>query len=162
MSGYSIAVTGNVPVNVPINFVTNSGTAVSASNNINIFGSGGSSTSGSGNTVTITTTSGIMTWTDQASDFDADVNNGYFCTDTLIVTLPSGATQGQTVVIETDTVNPVTVQANAGQFLRFGAQLSSIAGTAVSTDSGDSIYLVYREVSSTWHSISTEGTWGIS
>lgn len=161
MSGYWVSTTNNVPSNVPINFITNSGTATSAANNINIFGAGGTSTSGSGNTVTITTVTAGMTWTDQAGDFSAAVNEGYFCTAGLTVTLPGSATQGQVVIIEVDTVDPVIVQADATQFLRFGAQVSLMGGTATSTDIGDSIYLVYREASSTWCSISTEGTWSI-
>ncbi len=42
-----------IPTNVPIDFVTNSGTAVAALNILNVLGSGQVSTSGSGNTLTI-------------------------------------------------------------------------------------------------------------
>jgi hypothetical protein len=159
MSGYSIAVTGNVPVNVPINFVTNSGTAISSSNNINVVGAGGTSTSGSGNTVTITTTSGVMTWTDQPADFPALVNNGYFCTAGLTMTLPGGATQGQTISIICDTSSPVILQADVTQFIAIGAESSVIGGTATSTALGDNLLLVYRSASSTWWALEADATW---
>jgi hypothetical protein len=159
MSGYSIAVTGNVPVNVPINFVTNSGTAVSSLSTLNIFGSGAVSTSGSGNTVTIVATSGIMNWTDEAADFSATVNEGYFCTAALTVTLPGGATQGQTVSIICDTAGSVIVQADATQFIAIGAESSSVGGTATSTALGDNLILVYREASSTWWALEADATW---
>jgi hypothetical protein len=159
MSGYSIAVSGNVPSNVPINFVTNSGTATSASNNINVFGSGAVSTSGSGNTVTITATSGVMNWFDEAVDFGAIVNEGYFCTGALTVSLPGGATQGQTVSIICATTGAIIVQADASQFIAVGAESSSLGGTATSTALGDNLILVYREASSTWWALEADATW---
>ncbi len=159
MSGYWVSTTNNVPSNVPINFVTNSGTAMSAANNINIFGAGGTSTSGSGNTVTITTTSGIMTWNDKAVSFLATVNEGYFCTAGLTITLPLGATQGQTISIICDTSSPVIVQADATQFIAIGAESTVIGGTATSTALGDNLLLVYRAASSTWWSLTADATW---
>ncbi len=161
MSQYTVSVSGNVPSNVPINFITDAGTAVSSGNNINVNGSGATSTSGSGNTVVITSTSNIVPWTDEAVSFNAAVNHGYFCTAALTATLPT-ATQGQIVVIEADTSGAVTIQAPTGKFIRLGAQISAAAGTAVSSKQGDSVYLVYRSASLTWQSISTEGTWAVT
>lgn len=162
MSGYSVAVTGNVPVNVPINFVTNSGTAISSSNNINIFGAGGSSTSGSGNTVTITTAADVLPWTDELGDFNADVNNGYFCTAALTVTLPAMPSQGNTISFIIDTSSQVTIQANTGQFIAIGAETSTLAGTAKSTALGDNLILVYRSATSTWRSLEADATWTLA
>lgn len=162
MSGYSVSVTGNVPSNVPINFVTNSGTAVSALSTINILGSGGTSTSGAGNTVTITTVADVITWTDENADFSAVSNEGYFCTDTLIVTLPALASQGNMISIIVDTVNPVTIQADATQFIAIGAETSALGGTAVSTALGDNIVLVYRSATSTWRSLEADATWTLT
>lgn len=159
MSNYSVSVSSNVPTNVPINFITNAGTAVSSSNNINVVGSGGTSTSGSGNTVTITSTSGAMTWTDENTSFAVTVNNGYFCTAALTATLPASPSQGNLAVFETTSSGSIVIKANTGQFINLGSGTSSSAGTATSSAVGNSLYLVYRSASSTWHSISTEGTW---
>lgn len=162
MSNYNIPTNGNVPTNVPINFITNSGTAVSSSNNINVVGSGSTTTSGAGNTVTITTTSNVLPFTDEAGNFNAVVNNGYFCTAALTATLPAAPTQGQVVIIETTSASSIVVQANTGQTINLGSGSSAVAGAATSTSVGNSLYLVFRSASSTWHSISTEGTWTLT
>lgn len=156
-----ITVSGNVPSNVPINFVTNSGTAVSVGNSINILGAAGSTTSGSSNTVTITTVTSALPWTDEAISFLASANNGYFCTAALTATLPAAPTQGQIVIIEVDTTGIVVIQANTGQFIRMGTAITASAGTATSSKRGDTLELVYRSASSTWNSKSTEGTWSL-
>lgn len=163
MSQYDIAVSGNVPTNVPTTFQTQAGNAVPAANVLIVNGAGSVSTSGAGNTVTITATTTIVPWTDEAVSFTAAVNNGYFCTAAgITVSLPAAPTQGQVVIVEADTTNAVTVQASAGKFIRVGSQISAAAGTAVSSKQGDSIYLVYRSAALTWNSISTEGTWAIT
>jgi hypothetical protein len=162
MSQYGVAVSGNVPSNVPINFVTNAGTAVSAANVINVLGAGGTSTAGAGNTVTITATVGNLTWTDEAVNFAAAADNGYFCTAALTATLPGAPAQGNVVIIEVDTASAVIIQANAGQTIRLGSAASTVAGTATSSKRGDTLYLVFRNSTSTWNSISTEGTWALA
>lgn len=162
MSQYDIAVNGTVPSNVPINFMTNAGTAVSSSNNIHVVGGGSTTTAGAGSTVTITTTANVLTWTDEAVGFTAVVNNGYFCTAALTVTLPAAPTQGQVVIIECDTAGAIVITANVGQTIRMGTTASSVAGTATSSKRGDSMYLVFRNSTSTWCSISTEGTWALA
>ncbi len=160
MSGYWTASSASgVPSTVPIDFVTNSGTAISALNVINILGVGGVSTSGSGNTVEIAVTSLGQTWTDESTDFAAVVNEGYFCTATLTATLPALATQGQTINFIVTTTDDITIQADATQFISIGAETSSLGGTAVSTASGDNLILVYRSASSTWHSLEADATW---
>lgn len=159
MSQYHIPVNGSVPANVPITFQTDAGNAASAANVIIIAGAGATSTSGAGNTVTITSTANITPWTDQNANFTAAVNNAYFCTAALTATLPAAPTQGQIVLIETTTASNVVVTANAGQTIRMGSGASSVAGTATSSAIGNSVYLVYRAVSASWYSISTEGTW---
>lgn len=145
---------------VPTTFVANSGSATPVANILNILGSGDTVTSGAGNTITIV--SGGVGWTDEAVSFNASVNNGFFCTAALTATLPAGATQGQIVLIEVDTASAVVIRANAGQTIRLGASASSVAGSATSSKQGDSVYLVFRAATSTWNSISTEGTWALA
>ena len=161
MSGYFVAVTNNVPSNVPINFITNSGTAVPSSNNLNIVGAGGTTTSGSGNTVTITATSGVMTWTDEASNFSAVSNNGYFCTAALTATLPA-ASQGNTVNLIVTTANPVVIQADVTQMITIGAETSTLGGTATSNALGDNLILVYQNATSTWRALEADATWTLA
>ena len=162
MSGYWVATNGNVPSNVPINFVTNFGTATSAANVINIVGAGGTTTSGSGNTVTINTVANSMNWNNQVADFSANVNEGNFCTGPLIVTLPGSATQGNTISVIVETASAVTIQANVGQFIAIGAETSSIGGTAVSTAEGDNLILVYKAATSVWWALEADATWTLN
>jgi hypothetical protein len=60
---YQGVTVGSLPVVVPTSFVTDSGTAVPATNVININGSNGISTSGSGNNITITLKENTVTGT---------------------------------------------------------------------------------------------------
>jgi hypothetical protein len=57
-SGSYNAATSNPQI--PIDFVTDSGTAIASANIINVFGAGGTTTSGAGNTITINSTSSAM------------------------------------------------------------------------------------------------------
>jgi hypothetical protein len=148
--------------NVPTSFVTNAGTAIPVANVLNVVGAGGTTTAGAGNTVTITSVATVLPWNDIAVNTLTVVNNGYFCTAALTATLPAGATQGQVIQIEASSAGAVTIQANAGQFIRLGNTTSLPAGTAVSSRIGDSVYLVFRSASQTWSSISTEGTWAVT
>lgn len=161
MSGYFTSTTNNVPSNVPINFITNSGTAVSSGNNLNVIGAGGTTTAGSGNTITITATSSAMTWTDEASNFSAVANNGYFCTAALIASLPA-ASQGNMINIIITTASPVVIQAGLTQFITIGAETSTIGGTATSNALGDNLILVYQNATSTWRSLEADATWTLA
>jgi ethanolamine utilization protein EutA (predicted chaperonin) len=166
MSQYYTPVQGGaVPGNVPINFVTQAGTAVSAANTINIVGAGAATTSGAGSTVTITSTSTILPWNDINVDTTAAVNNGYFATAALTLTLPAAPTQGQVVEVYADVANAVNVHANTNQFIRIGNDLSAISGIAtgiaVNNAQGDALVLVFRSATNTWMALSVTGTWGL-
>lgn len=106
---------------------------------------------------------GSVPWSDQALNFNAVENNGYFCTAPLTVTLPATPAQGDVINLAIDFAttpgNAVVVQANAGQTIRTANQDSSVAGTATNTAQGDALSLVYRTVSNEWFSLSTEGSW---
>jgi len=105
-----------------------------------------------------TNTSIIGVWTDEATSFAAASGNGYFCTAALTATLPSGS-QGDQIDIYADTGSVVTIQAAAGQTIKVGSNSSSVAGSASSNSTGDSLQLVYRASTQTWNSIATQGTW---
>ena len=106
------------------------------------------------------TGSGGTTWTDEIVPFTGAASNGYFVTNPLVATLPAGAAQGDTIEIVDDFGGGVIIQANAAQVIRIGNVISSVAGTATTTQQGDSIRLVFRFASSTWIAApGVEGNW---
>ncbi len=102
-------------------------------------------------------------WSDQAISFAAQKQNGYFCTAALTVTLPSaGLVSGSTVIIYVDTALAVVIQAAAGQKIEISQTDSSATGTATSTAQGNIVQLVYRLSDTTWHAISSQGSWTLA
>ena len=153
---------GPIPPVIPTQFTTDSGVAVPAANNLNVFGGLGISTSGAGSTITINVINDGFPWTDKAISFAAVAQNGYFCTGVLTATLPASPSQGNTIIFYVDSASVVTVQANAGQTVQIGSGQSSVAGTASSTAEGSTLTLVFRSSDSEWHSISDLGTWSLA
>ena|SRR5579872_5331495 len=141
----------------------NSGGAVGpdASHNINVLGSGAVTVVGvpASNTLTISVSGTGLTWTDEAISFSAAASNGYFCTAALTATLPASPSQGDTIAINTVTSSNVVIQANTGQTIVLGLTSSTTAGTCTSSDTGNSIELVYRSTGSTWRTLNEVGTW---
>lgn len=124
-------------------------------------GAGISITNGA-NSITITATGAGFPWTDTSGTVNAAANNGYFITGTCTSTLPGSPSQGDVVKYIVDTTNILTITANAGQRIRMANNLSAIAGTAVSTQRGDSAELVYRSSSSTWEALCFNGAYTIT
>lgn len=154
---------GPIPPNIPTQFTTDSGIAVPAANNINVFGGVGATTSGSGSTITITVQNLGFTWSEQAISFTAAIENGYFCTAGLTVSLPTsiGLTIGNTIIVYVDTASPIVIQANTGEFIQVGINISASGGTATSNTRGSIVTLVYRPADLTWHAISSFGSWAV-
>ena len=152
---------GPVPPTVPTQFTTDSGVAVPAANNLNVFGGTGATTSGAGSTITITVKNDGFTWSEKNTDFNAVVQNGYYCNGALIVTLPmtAGLVIGNTVIIYVDTASTVTIQANAGQMIQVGSAISAAAGITASNTRGALLELNFKPTDLTWHTISSMGSW---
>lgn len=113
-------------------------------------------------TITISTSAAGITWDEKSVNFNANINYGYFVTNTATVTLPNVALLGDTITINSDTNNPVTIQAGLNQFIRVGYSITLINGTIVTTSIGDSVTLVYRASTLTWEAISALGNWTIN
>ena len=164
MSQFTKGVTaGDLPPTVPLQFTTENGIAVPAANNINVIGGDGVDTFGSGSTITINVVTDGFPWSDQAVSFAALPQNGYFCTAALTVSLPTASlVSGSTVILYMDTASAVVIQAGAGQQIEISTTSSSVAGTATSTAQGNIVQLVYRTSDTTWHSISSQGTFTLA
>src|SRR5438552_829962 len=146
MSQFYQGVTDSVlPPDVPLQFTTNSGTAVPSLHNINIFGGTGASTSASGSTITVTVVTTGFAWTEQSGPtYNIPVENGVFCNASMTVNLPTaGVVTGSSVIIYNDFGASVIVQAAGGQRIQFGSDISSVTGTAISGFQGDVLELIY-------------------
>lgn len=160
---YQGATAGSLPPTVPLQFTTDSGIAIPAANNLNVLGGTGATTSGAGSTITITVQNDGFSWSEQTLDFNAAVQNGYFCNAGLIVTLPTtaGLVIGNTMIIYVDTASQVTIQANAGQMIQVGSSVSAPAGTAKSNTQGAILELIFKPSDLTWHTQSSLGSWTV-
>lgn len=103
-------------------------------------------------------------WSEQSVSFNAVIQNSYFVTNTATVTLPAsgGLVLGNSVTVYVDTTNTVTIQAGVGEFIQFGQNTSVSGGILSSNEQGSIVQLVYRPNDSTWHTLSSEGTWSLT
>jgi hypothetical protein len=142
------------------------GTLVYALNgNIQLKGTTGnlSVTAGTNELTFAAINSGALVWTDKAISFSAASNNGYFVTAVATALLPASPAQGDQIAFISGTASALTITANTGQKIRVGNVLSALAGTAVSTQNGDSIDLVYRAADATWYSwCGPQGIWNVT
>ena len=101
-----------------------------------------------------------FTWSDISGAFSALNGNGYFITGTSTATLPASPSNGDTIEFFVDHASQVlTIQATGTQIIRMGTVVSAAAGSAVSTQRGDSVELVYRSTNTCWQAVDFVGTW---
>lgn len=111
--------------------------------------------------ITIAATGPTFTWSDKNASFAAASDNGYFVTATATATMPATPADGDEIdFIVTNAGAVLTIQGNTGQIIRFGIVASAAAGTAVSSDVGDAVTLVYHSASTSWIADSApQGNW---
>lgn len=164
MSQAGIISVQNSNPQIPTSFVTDSGTAVPALNILNVFGGTGATTSGSGNTITVTVKNDGFQWSEMNANFNAAVQNGYFCNALLTATLPAsgGLVIGNSVIFFIDTASVVTIQAGIGEMIQIGSTISVAGGVATSNTQGATLELVFKPSDLTWHTISSLGVWSVT
>lgn len=137
-----------------------------ASNPITLTAGTGISISGSpvnlGGTATISAVGVGIVWNDIASNTSGVINNGYFATGSLTLSLPAAPGQGGMIELAADTASVVTIQANTGQTIRLGNATSTSGGTAATTKQGDSVRLVFRLADTTWFGVSSVGNFTLA
>lgn len=101
-------------------------------------------------------------FTNSGSPVSASPNNGYFITASTTVTLPSGATQGDVIIVSCLTTSIATITANTGQTIRLNSSVSASAGTAVNASLGASVTLVFKQNTAQWCATSIVGTWTVT
>lgn len=133
---------------VPIQFTTDSGIAVPALNNLNVFGGVGASTSASGATITVNVNTTGFDWNVVTSATNPNIlvaENGYIPKGAGAVTflLPAAAAIGDTFVIA-GYGNLWTLTQNAGQSITLGVQTTTVGvgGSVTATQVRDTVELV--------------------
>lgn len=155
---------GPIPPNIPTSFLLDDGnSAVPAANVIQVHGVGATTSIGASNEIVITVVNDGFVWSEKNTSFAAAVQNGYFCNAALTVTLPAqpGLVIGNSIIIFVDTASPVVIQAGAGESIQVSTTISSPGGTATSNTQGSTLELVYKPSDTTWHSISSLGSWTV-
>jgi hypothetical protein len=169
MSHNSILVVedGNLPPEVPLEFVCNVGSAMASAHILNVLGVAGATTIGSGNTIDINVSTTGFTWnvvTSATNPNQLVAENGYICAGTNLVTfmLPLAPTVGDTFKIFSFT-SRFQIIPNASQQLVIGAVtgLVGVMGTATSNAPGDEITMTFMGMnggSNVFQSESPQGT----
>jgi len=125
--------------------------------NWNILGRSGSKTSGSGSTLTVKS----PPYADAGSSTTSTLNSGSFVTAAITLTLPAsaGLADGDLFEYVCTTSGALIIQAVGAQKIRLGSLISSAAGTATSTNTGDSVSLRFRASDGFFYATSIIGTW---
>ena len=161
---------GPVPPYVPVDFYTDDGNfAVAQLQRLNVYTPGNgtqgimttSAGAGTGNTITIAVKTDAFAWNEEAINFNAAAQNGYFCSAALTATLPNAPPFGTTIIIYADTASAVTIQAQGSDKIEIATVTGAAAGTATATQQGANVELVYRVTDTTWHGLNVTGTWSV-
>lgn len=155
---------GPFPPNVPLSFLLDDGnSAVATSNVVQVHAVGAFTSLGASNEIVVTVINEGFTWSEKSANFNAAVQNGYFCNAALTATLPAtaGLVIGNTIIIYVDTSGQVVIQAGTGQMIQVGESISSSGGTATCTAAqpGSILELIFKPSDLTWHTQSSLGSW---
>ncbi len=141
---------------------SDSGVATAALNNINVVGLSGSKTSATGSTLTIKS----PPYADVIAGATLVKNSGNFCSTAGTYTLPAsaGLVDGDLVAISCMLAAPaaIIIQAVGTQQIYVGNIHTSTAGTATSTDIGDTLMLRFRVSDGFWYTTSIIGNWQLA
>lgn len=108
--------------------------------------------------------SGGFAWSNKSANFNAVAENGYFITGTCTATLPTnaGSAIGDTIKFIVQGAFVLTLQAAASQKIQIASNLSSAAGTQVSTANGDAVEIVFNTTGNQWDAMSFVGAWNFT
>lgn len=159
---------GSLPPSVATKYTADDGNfAVPTSNNLNVFGDIGTSTfipTPGGDTIKIRVDTVGYDWSEKNATFNADIENGYFCNSTLTANLPAtaGLLIGNALIVYVDTTDVITIQANTGQFIQVGSNISIAGGMVTSNTRGAILELIFKPSDLTWHTMSSLGVWSVT
>lgn len=157
-----------LPPTVATSYLLDDGnSAVPSANILQVLGGSGTFTSlGVSNQIKVSVINDGFIWTEQSGPtFNIPIQNGVFCNAPMTVNLPAtaGLTIGNTVIIFVDNIGQVVVQANTGQKIQIGQNISGLAGTATSPANfqGGTLELVFKPSDATWHTVDSMGSWSV-
>lgn len=128
--------------------------------NINVLGGTGISTSGTGSSLTINASVGALTWfVDTTTPININIAEGHFANGVgqIVYNLPAAALIGDGFAFFDLGGNGFQLQAQAGQIIRLGNQVSSAGGTMTSSSIGDVIWLVCGVADTSYLGYSAQG-----
>jgi len=123
-------------------------------------GTGVSIVNGSGS-ITINAVGGGVSWQTISASQTLSTNNGYICTGgaALALLLPPVSSVGDMIAVTLDGSSSFQITQGAGQTIKLANATTSsgIAGSAASTQQGDTVLLVCSVANLRWNSISELG-----
>jgi len=151
---------------IPTSFVTDSGTAVSILNEIEVLGGTGATTSGSGKTITIVVSGGGFTWNEVTTTSQAiSVENGYVANNAGLVTLtlPVTASIGESFHIVGKGAGLFKIAQNAGQTIHFISSDTTpgVTGSLTAIEQYAAIELVCITDNTDWAVLNSSGNYTV-